>query len=87
MPSGTVQSLERDRRLRKQYVCPTCMADAFNKGWTRKVFGQRIGHILRSCAFQQLAVAIAHELLKMMHSTGDMPSALPISEIFFGFRV
>jgi hypothetical protein len=31
----------------------------FGKGWTRKAFGQRIGHILRTCAFQQLDVAIA----------------------------
>ena len=29
------------------------------KGWTRKAFGQRIGHILRACAFQQLDVAIS----------------------------
>jgi hypothetical protein len=31
----------------------------FGKGWTRKAFGQRIGHILRTCAFQHLDVAIA----------------------------
>ena len=54
----------------------------FTKGWTRKPFGQRIGHILRSCAFQQLDVAIAHELPQIMHSSVDMPSALPISGIF-----
>jgi hypothetical protein len=30
----------------------------FSKGWTRKAFGQRIGHILRSCAFQQLDVVV-----------------------------
>ena len=29
------------------------------KGWTLKAFGQRIGHILQTCAFQQLDVAIA----------------------------
>jgi hypothetical protein len=54
----------------------------FSKGWTRKAFGQRIGHILRSCAFQQLDVAIAHELPQIMHSSVGMPSALPISGIF-----
>ena len=37
-PSGTVQSLES-----APHVLPM-----FSKGWTRKVFGQRIGHILRS---------------------------------------
>ena len=45
----------------------------FSKGWKRKAFGQRIGHILRSCAFQQLDVATAHELTQMMHSSVDMP--------------
>jgi hypothetical protein len=54
----------------------------FGKGWTRKAFGQRIGYILRFCAFQQLDVAIAYELTQIMHSSVDMPSALPISRIF-----
>jgi hypothetical protein len=54
----------------------------FSKGWTRKAFGQRIGHILRTCAFQQLDVAIAYELPQIMQSSVDMPSALPISGIF-----
>jgi hypothetical protein len=54
----------------------------FSKGWTRKAFGQRIGHILRSCAFQQLDVAIAHELPQIMHSSVNMPRALPISGTF-----
>jgi hypothetical protein len=54
----------------------------FGKGWTRKAFGQRFGYILRSCAFQQLDVAIAYELAQIMHSSVDMPSALPISRIF-----
>ena len=58
----------------------------FSQGWTRKAFGQRIGHILRSCVFQQLDMAIAHELpqitKQIMHSSVDMPSALPISGIF-----
>jgi hypothetical protein len=54
----------------------------FSKGWTRKAFGQRIGQILRSCAFQQLDVAIAHELPQIMHSSVDMPVAIPISRIF-----
>jgi hypothetical protein len=48
----------------------------------QKAFGQRIGHILRSCAFQQLDMAIAHELPQIMHSSVDMPSALPIGGIF-----
>ena len=51
----------------------------FGKGWTRKAFGQRIGHILRTCAFQQLDVAIAYELPQIMHSSVNMPRALPIS--------
>jgi hypothetical protein len=54
----------------------------FGKGWTRKAFGQRIGHILQSCAFQQLDVAIAYELPQIMHSSITMPIALPISGIF-----
>jgi hypothetical protein len=54
----------------------------FGKGWTQKAFGQRIGHILRPCAFQQLDVAIAYELAQIMHPSVDMPSALPISRIF-----
>jgi hypothetical protein len=54
----------------------------FSKGWTREAFGQRIGHILRSCEFQQLDEAIAYELPQIMHSSVDMPSALPISGIF-----
>jgi len=52
------------------------------KGWTRKAFGQRIGHILLTCAFQQLDVAIAYELPQIMHSSVNMPRALPISGIF-----
>jgi hypothetical protein len=52
------------------------------KGWTRKAFGQRIGYILQFCAFQQFDVAIAYELTQIMHSSVDMPSALPISRIF-----
>jgi hypothetical protein len=49
----------------------------FGKGRTRKAFGQRIGHILRTCAFQQLDVAITHELPQIMHSSVNMPRALP----------
>ena len=26
----------------------------FGKGWTRKAFGERIGHILRTCAFTKV---------------------------------
>ena len=54
----------------------------FGKGQTRKAFGQRISHILRTCAFQQLDVAITHELPQIMHSSVNMPRALPISGIF-----
>jgi len=54
----------------------------FGKGWTRKAFGQRIGHILRTCAFQQLDVAIAYELPQIMRSSVKMSRALPISGIF-----
>ena len=54
----------------------------FGKGWTRKAFGQRIGHILRTCAFQQLDVAIAYELPQIVHSSVNVPRALPISGIF-----
>jgi hypothetical protein len=43
----------------------------FGKGWTRKAFGQRIGHILRTCTFRQLDVVIAYELPQIMHSLGD----------------
>jgi hypothetical protein len=41
-----------------------------------------IGHIARTCAFQQLDVAITHELPQIMHSSVNMPRALPISGIF-----
>ena len=51
----------------------------FGKGWTRKAFGQRIGHILRTCAFQQLDVTIAYELPQIVHSSVNMPRALPIA--------
>ena len=54
----------------------------FGKGWTQKAFGQRIGHILRPCAFQQLDVAIAYELPQIMHYSVNVPSTLPISGIF-----
>jgi hypothetical protein len=54
----------------------------FGKGWTRKAFGQRIGHILRPSTFQQLDVAIAYELPQVMHSSVNMSSTLPISRIF-----
>jgi hypothetical protein len=54
----------------------------FGKGWKRKAFGQRLGHILRTCAFQQLDVAIAYDLPQIMHSSVNMPRTLPISGIF-----
>jgi hypothetical protein len=54
----------------------------FGKGWTRQAFGQRIGYILRPSTFQQLDVAIAYELPQIMHSSVNVPSALPISGIF-----
>ncbi len=54
----------------------------FGNGWTRKAFGQRMSHILRSCTFQQLDVAIAYELPQIMHSSINVLSALPISGIF-----
>jgi hypothetical protein len=52
------------------------------KGWTLKAFGQRIGHILQTCAFQQLDVAIVYELPRIVHSSVNMPRAFPISGIF-----
>jgi len=52
------------------------------KGWTLKAFGQRIGHILRTCAFQQLDVAIAYELPQIVHSSVNVPRAFPINGIF-----
>jgi hypothetical protein len=67
--------------MRKEYVCPTCIADVW-QGLDAEGFGHRLGYILRSCAFQQLDVAIAHDLTQIMHSSVDMPSALPISRIF-----
>jgi hypothetical protein len=54
----------------------------FGKGWTRQAFGQRIGFILRPSTFQQLDVAMAYELPQIMHSSVNVPSALPISGIF-----
>ncbi len=54
----------------------------FGKGRTRKAFGQRIRRILRTCALQQLDVAITHDLPQIMHSSVNMPRALPISGIF-----
>ena len=41
----------------------------FGKGRTRKTFGQRISNILRTFTFQQLDVAITHELPQIMHSS------------------
>lgn len=63
-------------------MCVPHVLPMFSKGWTRKAFGQRVGHIRRSCAFQQLDVAIAYEIPQIMHSSVDMSSTLPISGIF-----
>ena len=63
-------------------TCAPHVLPMFGKGWTRKAFAQRIAHILRSFTFQQLDVAIAYELPEIMHSSVNVPSALPISGIF-----
>ena len=63
-------------------TCAPHLLPMFGKGWTRKAFGQRIGHILRTCAFRQLDVAIAYELPQILHSSVNMPRALPICGIF-----
>jgi hypothetical protein len=46
------------------------------KGRSRKAFGQRISHILRTCALQQLDVAIKHELPQIMHSSVNIDEDL-----------
>ena len=48
----------------------------FGNGWTRKAFGQRISHILRTCAFQQLDVAITYEHPQIMHSSVNIDEDL-----------
>ena len=53
----------------------------FGKGRTRKTFGQRISNILRTFTFQQLDVAITHELPQIRHSSVNMPRALGFSLI------
>ena len=70
----------KDKKLKKEYVCPTCIADVW-KGLDAEGFWS--AHRPHSaCAFQQLDVAIAYELPQIMHSSVNMPRALPISGIF-----